>query len=324
MTEPARRAHLGSLGESLIDFTPRIEGGALSGFDLHPGGSPCNVAVGLARLGQHAHFGGRVSDDLFGHAILRHLRDNGVAEDLLLHGHEPATLAFVAYEGDEAVYSFRGEGAADRAIRPGDFALDRFLALDAVNFGSISLLFPPASQAILELVRALHGNVTLTFDPNIRKGLVPDWPEYRVVVDECFRLADIVKISDRDLETLADVDPAALAADHATSGGPVVVIVTRGSSGSRLFRRGRDVLDCPSTPCTVVDTVGAGDAYTAGLVAALAERDALGRGSLATLDDADWLEVMAFASTTSALTCERAGSDPPTRSAVLARLPAGQ
>jgi fructokinase len=72
-----------------------------------------------------------------------------------------------------------------------------------------------------------------------------------------------------------------------------------------------------------VDTVGAGDAYTAGLVAALAERDALGRRSLATLDDADWLRVMAFAATTSALTCERAGSDPPTRNAVLARLPAG-
>jgi fructokinase len=304
-----------SLGESLIDFTPVEKDGRLVGFHVHPAGSPYNVSVGMARLGYAAGFAGRLSRDFFGKILAEHLDSNCVVTELVQKGDEPSPLAFVNFEQGEPVYSFRIEGTAATWIRPEDLHSEAFVQLEALHFGSISLLYEPSASSILGLVRRLKGRVPLTFDPNLRPSLVTDWKAYRATVRECLALADLIRVSERDLEAWGETEPWEWLSDD----GPAAIVVTRGAEGSRLYRQG-ETLDCPPTTCRLVDTVGAGDSYTSGLLVALAERHCLSRAGIAVQDSESWLEVMHFASTAAALTCERVGADPPRREDVLARL----
>lgn len=306
---------IASLGECLIDFTPVERDGRIVGFDLHPGGSPFNVAIAAASLGHPTSFIGRVSTDLFGRILVERLEEAGVDTSLLLSGPEPSTLAFVVFEDDEPCYSFRSEGAADTLIPPGTIRAEDILGHhDVLHVGSISLLADPTAGSILELARALSGRVALSLDPNIRPGLVRDWAAYRSLLRELVCLADLVKVSEADLEIWGE-DPEHLL----ESGGPCAVVVTRGAGGSTLVRSD-SLLDCPPAPCRVVDTVGAGDAFTAGLLVALGSRGALSRQMLAELDVEGWRSALEYASTAAALTCERAGASAPTAADVLARL----
>jgi fructokinase len=304
-----------SLGEALIDFTPLVEHGRLAGFGLHPAGSLCNVAVGMGRLGYSAGFAGRLSEDFFGTFLADHLQESGVDTSLVHVGREPTPLAFVAFEHGEPAYDFRIVSTAATQIEPEDLSAETFTEIEALHFGSISLLYEPTASSILTLVRRLKGRVTLSFDPNLRANLVTDWEHYRETLRECCALADLIKVSSSDLADWHESDPR----EWLTEDGPVAVVVTRGDDGSRLYRQTGQV-DCPPSPCDFVDSVGAGDAYTAGLLVALAERHALNRVGMAELEPQAWLEVMHFASTVSALTCERVGADPPWRPVVEAAM----
>ena len=310
---------IASAGESLIDFTPVADdGGRLTGFRLHPGGSPFNVAVGVGRLGHAAAFVGRLSDDLFGPLLRARLEEAGVSSELAATGPEPTALAFVADSDGEARYSFRLAGTAALALHTDDvLAACRPGRVDALHFGSLALAFPRSAETIVGLARSLKGRALLSLDPNVRAGVVEDWPAYRATLRDSMHLADLVKVSEADLDALG---PGARD-DLRNATGPVAVVVTRGAAGSRVHLPNA-VLDCPALPCRVVDTVGAGDAFMAGLLAALADRGALDRAGLARLDVPAWLESARFASAAAALTCERAGPDPPVRSAVLQRLAA--
>jgi fructokinase len=304
---------IASVGESLVDFTPLpAAGGVGVAFAAHAGGSPYNVAVGVARLGHPAAFAGRLSGDLFGRLLSRHLAANGVAAHLAVPAVEPTALAFVAYAEGEAAYDFRLDGTAAAALAPGDLPAERFADLEAVHFGSLGVALRPSREAVLGLARGLRGRRLLTFDPNVRPDVVPDWPAYRAALAEAARLADVVKASEADLRAWGAAP--GLGPDQA-------LVVTAGPRGGRLCLGDRRVA-CPAPPCRVVDTVGAGDAYMAGLLVALAERRALDRAALGRLSDADWLAAMRFASVAAALTCERAGADPPRRAEVDARLAA--
>lgn len=308
---------IASAGESLVDFTPTTDDrGRLVGFRVHPGGSPFNVAVGVGRLGHAAAFVGRLSEDLFGPVLGARLDEAGVSRELAATGPEPTALAFVAGEEGEARYSFRLAGTAAFALRPDDvLAARRPGRLRALHFGSLALAFAPAAETILGLARDLKGRALLSFDPNVRAGAVADWPAYRSTLRECMRLADLVKVSEADLAALG-----ARARDELRAAtGPAAVVVTRGAAGSRIHLADT-TLNCPALPARVVDTVGAGDAYTAGLLVALADRGALDRSGLERLDRTGWLDAARFAAAAAALTCERAGADPPDRAAVLERL----
>ena len=301
---------IASVGECLVDFTPVMVDGRLDGFRLHPGGSPCNVAVAVARLGHPAAYAGRLSRDLFGRLLAAHLVENGVATHLVATGPEPTALAFVAERDGEPVYDLRLVGTATALLAPTDVPPRRFEGVDAVHFGSLGVLLQPSREAVLDLVSALSGGPLVSFDPNVRPGAVADWAGYREALAEAMRLADLVKASEADLAAWEmEAEPASGQA----------VVVTAGAAGSRVAVAGRSVA-CPAAPCRVADTVGAGDAYMAGLLVALAERGALDRAALAALTDEDWLAAMRFASVTAALTCERAGADPPGRAAVDKRL----
>jgi fructokinase len=306
-------------GESLVDFMPVTdERGRLAGFRLYAGGSPFNVAVGVGRLGHAAAFVGRLSDDLFGPLLGTRLEEAGVSRELVAAGPEPTALAFVASADGEDRYSFRLAGTAAFALRPDDVVAARGSPrLRALHFGSLALAFPPAAATILGLARDLKGRALLSLDPNVRPDVVEDWPAYRATLRESLSLADLVKVSEADLAALGRSAGDLLRGPPR----PVAVVVTRGAAGSRVHLAGA-TLDCPALPSRVVDTVGAGDAYTAGLLAALADRGALDRARLRLLDRAGWLEAARFAAAAAALTCERAGADPPGRAEVLERLAA--
>jgi fructokinase len=310
------QAVIASLGEALIDFTPLERDGHLGGFELHPGGSPYNVAIAVARLGHPSAFVGCISTDLFGRVLLERLEEEGVDTSLLLRGPQPSTLAFVTYRADGPHYSFYGEGAADAQLTPGDLDLDRLARCEALQVGSISLLREPIASTALGLVRSLAGRVTLLLDPNIRPALVADWDDYRARLGELARLVDVVRASDADLELWGE-DPKRLAAS-----GPSAVIVTRGERGSRLFGQG-PVLDVPAWSCHVVDTVGAGDAFSAALLVSLARLGALERPALKTLGEDEWRAMLEFASLVAGLTCEHRGASPPTAADVYAHVSTG-
>jgi fructokinase len=297
------------LGEALIDFTPVDRDGRLAAFELHPGGSPYNVAIAAARLAYPTAFVGRISTDFFGRILVEQLENEGVDRRLLLRGPQPTTLAFVVYENGDAVYSFRGEGAADAVVESGEVPREALLGFEAVHFGSISLLRVPIAGTVAELARALAGRVTLSLDPNVRPTLVRDWTAYRALLGDLARFADIVKASEGDLELWGE-KPERLAAS-----GPCAVVVTRGEHGSRLYR-GTSVVAVPAHVCEVADTVGAGDAFTAGLLVALGRAGALDRSTLAALDEESWRATLEFASRVAALTCMRRGADPPTTAEV--------
>jgi fructokinase len=180
------------VGESLVDFTPVTAGGRLDGFRVRPGGSPYNVAVGVARLGHPAAFAGRLSGDLFGRLLSDHLAENGVATHLAAAGGEPTALAFVAGAEGEAVYDFRLDGTAAAAMGPADLPAERFAGLEVVHFGSFGLALRSSREAVLGLARALRGGPLLSFDPNVRPDIVADWPEYRAALAAAARLADLV------------------------------------------------------------------------------------------------------------------------------------
>jgi fructokinase len=298
------------VGESLVDFTPVTAAGRLDGFRVRPGGSPYNVSIGVARLGHRSAFAGRLSGDLFGRLLSGHLSENGVATHLAAACAEPTALAFVAGAEAEAVYEFRLEGTAAAMLAPADLPAERFAGLEVLHFGSFGLALRSSREAVLGLARAVRGRMLLSFDPNVRPAIVADWPEYRAALAEAARLADLVKTSEADLAAWGAVPD--LRSDQA-------LVVTAGPAGSRLRLGGRTVT-CPAVPCRVADTVGAGDAYLAALLVALAERRALDRDALGRLGDSDWLAIMRFASAAAALTCERAGADPPGRAEVEARL----
>ncbi len=301
-------------GEALIDFK---DTGDLA-FQGFVGGSPLNVAIAAARLGGEVGFAAQVSSDMFGERIVGHMGANGVATGLLLRSDDPTTLAFVSEQGGDAHFSFFNAGAADTRYdpqpRPRLPASVRFL-----QFGSISLLTEPTASAISDLVVAHSQRLTVVFDPNVRPALILDRDVYRRRLETWVGLSEIVKVSAQDLTWLYPGDDPVATAEGWLRLGPAAIVVTRGSRGARLIRLGRAPVEVPAPQTDVIDTVGAGDAFTGALMVALVE----GGAPLAELPDGEAQAVLRFAAAAAALNCARAGADPPHRSDVDAALLGG-
>jgi len=300
-----------SIGEILVDFTPIVEGGRTVGFRLHPGGSPYNVAIALARMGVAVEFAGKASTDLFGRVLVEHLQREGVGTRFLSRSPAPSTLAFVALEGGEPSFAFYGEGAADTLLQPEDLPAG-IAEAGVLHFGSISLLRGPGAGTIAGLVERLRGRALLSFDPNIRPSLIADADGYRQILARMFRAADIVKLSEADARWLAPDRPADDVAAEVLAQGPALVIVTHGARGASA-QTAAVKAQVAAPRVRVVDTVGAGDAFTAGLLCDLGRRDALTRAAVDRLREADLGAALRFAAAAAALTCTREGADPPRR-----------
>lgn len=304
-------------GEALIDFTA-TEAGTLA-FLGHEGGSPLNTAVACARLGQPVGFLTQLSTDLFGERLMRFLEGNGVDTRLIARSAAPSTLAFVERTPKTNRYAFYTQGSADATWAPDPLpALPpecRFL-----HFGSISLLQEPAAGRIADLIAANAHRCVVVFDPNVRPSLISDMAAYRDRMAGWLALADLVKLSDEDAELLAPGRPVEALAADCLAAGAKAVIVTRGGDGATLWRKGHEALSVAAPRIEVVDTIGAGDTFTAGLSVALLTQGVEERSQLAALTDDAWRKVMSFAATAAALNCTREGADPPTLAAVQAAL----
>lgn len=326
------------LGEGLMDLLPITEAGAVVGFRLAPGGSILNVAVGLARLGVPAAFAGKLADDFFGRRLRDYLRAEGVRLDLLTTTPGHTTLAFVippdatpgatpgASATDEPAFTFYGDAAADTLLTPQELPPALFAETAALHLGSISLLRGTTPLAARAAAERLHGHALLSLDPNIRPGLIADASAYRATLDAFMAMTDVLKLSLADVAwlepDLVGADPLAVAASFAARG-PQLVALTLGGRGAALATRDGAQAQVSAPAVTLVDTVGAGDTFAAGLLGALVERGATTRARLRALTQTELEETLRWATTVAALACARPGANPPTRAEALALLQRG-
>jgi fructokinase len=304
-------------GELVIDLIPSgaPEPGQAPQYTAFPGGNALNVAVAAARLGAVSSLMARVGPGPFGALLRGHAGSNGVRTDAMLPAAEPVSLAVVELaENGSADYSFHTVGAADWQWTAEE--LERAWPADTriVHIGSISSWTPPGSAAIADLVARVRadGTALVSFDPNVRPGLIADADAVRAQVDRLRRTADVVKVSAEDLEWLdpgADLDATAL---RWASEGPSLVVVTDGGGTLRAARPDGTLLHRQPPSVTVVDTVGAGDSLAAGLFAGLARTGVLTSAALRELPEPELAALLDDAALVAALACTKAGANPPT------------
>ncbi len=300
-------------GEALIDLVPLPQGDEPT-YVARAGGSSFNVAMGLGRLGIPVGFLGRVSRDAFGQILRRRLLADGVDCRFVLEGDEPSTLAIVHLEaGSEPVYAFHGEGTADRMLRAEDLPADFPAEVAALHLGSISMVREPGASAFEAVMRREHGRRVLSLDPNVRPGLVGERSAYVARLEGWVALTDVVKVSRADLAWLYPARAPDAVAAAWLARGPGLVVVTKGHDGA-LGLTTRDRVEVPGTPVVVSDTVGAGDAFTAGLLAWLHTAGRLERTRIREMPADELRDCLTFANRAAAITCTRAGAQPPTRS----------
>lgn len=308
-------------GEALVDLLAdagptSVEGRAR--YTATPGGSPANVAVGLARLGAPVELLARLATDSFGRLLRAHLDANGVGLSLSRVAREPTTLSVVSVDAEgRAAYDFYVEGTADWQWRPEELPAELPAAATALCTGSLAVALEPGASVLRSLLRreCERGAVTVVIDPNVRPALLGGPRESRRLVEELVALADVVKVSEEDLQWLAPGERAPDLARAWAGRGPALVVLTRGESGAYAVSAGGAAVNAPARAIGVVDTVGAGDAFTAGLVDGLRRAGLLGRPGrdrLATLDEPTLTALLDSAGVVAALTCARPGADPPT------------
>jgi fructokinase len=307
------------IGEALIDFLPLPGDGRTAGFGMHAGGSSLNVAVAAARLGRPAALAGKVSTDYFGRYLRAYVETEGVDVRWLIPADSPTTLAFVALESGDPVFSFYGQGAADTLLSEVDLPDALFQETTILQVGSISLLRGTTPGSVLAACQRMAGTALISLDPNVRPDLVADEPAYRSLLHRLAALADIVKVSAADLAWLAPHLSTEEAAATLLAEGPALIVATRGSRHVLALRArpgGHEAVRVAAFPVEVVDTVGAGDALNAGLLSWLADRGVTSRVGLDGLATEDLTSALRFAAAVAALNCTRAGADPPDRAIV--------
>ena len=292
------------LGDALIDFK-EIDTLTFKGF---VGGSPLNVAVAAARLGESVGFASQVSTDQFGKAIRAYLQENGVDTSFLLQSDAPSTLAFVGEVEGEAVFDFVANRSADVLYDPQP--RQDFGEVKMVQFGSISLLQEPAATTLTDTAAKHAQSAAVVFDPNVRPALIADRRAFEARLQrDWLPISHLVKVSSQDLRWLYPDTPYEEVAKGWLERGPQAVIVTDGGASVTLYRANHEALSVPPFEVEVVDTVGAGDTFTGALTVSLLEHG----GALQDLGDELWLEVLRTAAAAAALNCTRAGADPPTQ-----------
>jgi fructokinase len=305
------------VGEALVDLVGQRGGRT---FVAHPGGSPANVALGLARLGAPVTLTTRLGPDAFGQMITSHLEASGVVVDPGSDPRRPTSLAIATLAAGVASYDFRIDwDVADLPPLP--------VEIRCLHTGSLATVLPPGDQAVADLVRRERerGRVTVSYDPNVRPALLGDPERARPGIEDLVASCDVVKVSDEDLGWLYPDEPLENVAARWLAAGPALVVVTLAGAGVYAISRGVEVRR-PAVPIDLVDTVGAGDSYTSGLLEGLARADLIGgprRDALATTDESTLISVLDRAALVAAITCSRPGADPPTRTEVDAVLAAG-
>lgn len=296
-------------GESLIDMLPRKSEAGEDAFAPYPGGAVFNTSIALGRLGVPAGFLSGISTDLFGDMLTASLAASKVDSSLAITSDRPTTLAFVRLVNGQATYAFYDENTAGRMLTPDDLpALPD--TVRTMFFGGICLMVEPSGAAYEALMtREARARVTM-IDPNIRPGFIKDEANYRTRIDRMMRMADIVKLSDEDLHWLGGSGDIGALARAILATGPKLVCVTQGAEGASAYTDMHEVF-VPADKVKVADTVGAGDTFNAGILAALHEAGALTKQNIAALNEDHLHDALSLGVRSAAVTVSRPGANPP-------------
>jgi fructokinase len=296
-------------GEALIDMLPRTSAEGVAVYQPFNGGSIFNTAIALGRLGIKTGFFTGLSTDFFGDSLKAGLEASHVSLKYTKVWDRPSTLAFVKLDNGHARYSFFDDNSAGRMLTKKDLPK---LAKDveALHFGSISLIPEPGASTLEALMKRECKKRVICFDPNIRPTVIKNRKAYLARVKRMIAMSDIVKISDEDVKWITGKDDFAATARKWLKAGAKVVVITKGGEGAEAFTKKISV-KIVSPKVTVVDTVGAGDTFTAGVLASLSKAGKLTKSAMAALDEATLHDALRFAARAAAVTVSREGANPP-------------
>lgn len=299
-----------SCGEALIDMLPRTTTLGEPAFSPYAGGAVFNTAIALGRLGAPSAFFSGISTDMLGEILTDTLAASKVTTDLCARSNRPTTVAFVKLVNGQASYAFYDEATAGRML-----SQDQLPTLPAdistLFFGGISLVNDPAASTYEALQSREAGSRVVMIDPNIRLGFIAGQEDsYRARITRMVQRSDIVKLSDEDLHWYAGSGDLAALARGILAKGPKLVFITEGAKGAHAITATEQRFT-PSRKVEVVDTVGAGDTFNAGVLAALHKRGVLTKAGVASLDAATLDAALELGTQAAAVTVARAGANPP-------------
>ncbi|NKB64780.1 MAG: carbohydrate kinase [Gammaproteobacteria bacterium] len=295
-------------GEALLDLF--IEDSDDSGgvkFDARVGGSPFNVAIGLARLDVPVALLTGISNDLPGEQLNSVLVKEGVSIEYLIRNGRRTTLSLVGLDkAGSPSYSFYGIGSADCSIKYEHFPeIDG--KLTGLHFGSYSTVIEPVATAFKKLAGDKSSEF-ISYDPNIRPTIEPDIDIWRSGVDEFCRYADLIKISAEDYDLLYPGKSQDEMAQHWFDLGAKLIVITNGGKQIRAWSRAGYELQITPPGLSVVDTVGAGDSFQAAILKCLLSLDKP-KESMGYLEESHLYRILNYAAVAAALTCTRRGAD---------------
>ena len=304
-----------SCGDALVDFLPVKSADGRDATVSVVGGSCLNIAVGVARLGAPAGFVGGISTDLFGRMIADHASASQVDLRYATRSARQTTLAFVRHVGGEPQYAFYDEATASRnwSYQRGSIPLDE---IEAIHVGSTTLANDNGAIQALAMIEDVGGSTTISFDPNCRPNLVRHKARYVDQMNAFAAAADIVRMSDADFEFLYGGNDYGERAKSLIAAGTSLVVVTRGINGAQAWHKAAGLVKVEAPTISVMDTIGAGDSFQAALLFALRAIGRIKRGALAEMNAGELDRALSFASACAAVTCSRAGADPPRQSDV--------
>lgn len=298
-------------GEALIDMLPRQSAAGEAAFAPYVGGAVFNTAISLGRLGIPVGFFTGISTDFFGNQLRDALTASDVSLDFIKFSDLPTTMAFVRLVDGHATYLFYDENTAGRMLYEADLPAIGD-DVEAMHFSCISLIPEPCGSTYEALMRRETGKRVMMFDPNIRKNFIKDKPAHLARMKRMLAHADIVKLSDEDLDWFGETGTTEEIAARWLELGPKLMVVTKGADGLVAFSKQHKV-SVPAQKVTVVDTVGAGDTINAGILASLRDQGLLTKQAIAALSEEQIRAVLGFSAKAAAITVSRAGANPPSR-----------
>ena len=300
-------------GDALFDLFAAASEDA-SAIQLHGriGGSPLNVAMGLARLGQNTAYFTKISTDLFGQRMMAHLAKEGIDSGLILRSEQNSTLAIVELN-DEGVpsYAFYTDNTADRSIEISELPQQLPEAIKAIHLGSYTTATEPTASSLVSLVKREAARRFISYDPNVRLAIEPSKDLWRARIQSLIGTAHLMKASDEDLALLYPGRDLADIAGQWLAAGVKLAVITRGGEGAIGFTAKGVKAEVPGKKIAVIDTVGAGDTFQAGLLAGLAQNQSLEAEKVENLSQNALERLLDFAASAAAITCSRRGADLP-------------
>jgi fructokinase len=300
-------------GESLIDMVSYATEKGEVQYTPHVGGSILNSAIALGRLGADAYYCGAVSNDTFGGLIEDCLRDSKVQEDFIIKTHRHTTLAYADVTDGVAKYTFVDEHSAGRLIDENSLKpfVNKINNAKALLVGGISLQAEPCGTSWQWLVEQVAGGCVIYFDANIRPDFIEDKDKYLERFERLTRKVDIIKISEEDYSYLyGEQDFEKVSAEWLEKGIKMIVL-TLGEKGAKVMYGGGREISVDIEPVKVIDTIGAGDSFNAGLLFDLDKQKMLDREKLATIDTSTLQKTLTFANQIARFTVTQKGANPP-------------